>query len=100
MPSCILIKFLRQLLYSKYPPFDSISTVLSKIGLKESIEKHFLLIWDKPEFRTNRFLPGFHFFRGVGTTVLSVVRFFEGTWVRWAGIYNGTSVLSKYSTLK
>ncbi len=29
MPSCILIKFLRQLLYSKYPPSDSISTVLT-----------------------------------------------------------------------
>ncbi len=56
MPSCILIKFLRQLLYSKYPPFDSISTVLSKIGLKEGIEKHFFAnlgqtgIWDKPVF--------------------------------------------------
>ncbi len=56
----------------------------------------------------NTFSPHF---RGVGTTVLSVVRFFEGTWVRqvlnssvllvgtWilrAGIiYNGTSVRSK-----
>ncbi len=59
MSSCILIKIMGQLLYRKYPLFDnSISTVLIEIGLKEDIEKRFVLFFNKPVSLTNLFLPG------------------------------------------